>query len=413
SRELVTAVDIAYHFGGNNPQFLSIAKKQDKVVLNDSGLSVAIGIKNGLETPFIKRTINLLDGPDGKEGGIGILRMKDLELVFKYAAQGLSHGHYDKLSFSLFEKGNEILQDYGLARFVNIEQKGGGNYLKENNTWAKQTIAHNTLVQNETSHFQGKYEIGSKHHSELYFSDISNEDIQLISAKEENAYPGTKMHRTFAIIKDEDFEKPYILDMLKVESETNNQYDLPFYFMGQVLETNFKYNVPATLSPLGNSNGYQHLWLEGKGVPSLGNTKLSWLRNQKFYSLTMVANTKDELFFTRIGANDPDFNLRRDAALIVRRKDAGNTVFASIIESHGSYSPVSEFAVNANSNIAELRLVLDTDNFTAVEIANKQGDSKLFILSNMDPAMEHKHELEINNKVYNWIGPYYFGQIKE
>ena len=29
SRELVTAVDIAYHFGGRDPQLLSIAEKQD------------------------------------------------------------------------------------------------------------------------------------------------------------------------------------------------------------------------------------------------------------------------------------------------------------------------------------------------------------------------------------------------
>ena len=61
---------------------------------------------------------------------------------------------------------NEVVQDYGMGRFVNIEQKGGGNYLKENKTWAKQTIAHNTLVQNETSQFKGEYDIGSKHHSE-------------------------------------------------------------------------------------------------------------------------------------------------------------------------------------------------------------------------------------------------------
>lgn len=413
SRELVTAVDIAYHFGGNNPQLLSVAKKQDRVVLDDAGLSVALGLKNDKATPFIKNSINLLDGSDGKEGGVGILRKEDIELVFKYAAQGLSHGHYDKLSFSVYEKGDEVLQDYGLARFVNIEQKGGGNYLKENTTWAKQTIAHNTLVLNETSHFQGKYEIGSKHHSELYFSDISNEDVQLISAKEENAYPGMEMLRTFALIKDIDFEKPYILDILKVTSGANNQYDLPFYYMGQLMEVNFDYEVPATLSPLGNKNGYQHLWLEGKGKPKSQNTKLSWLGNQKFYSLTIATNLEDELIFSRIGANDPDFNLRRDAALIVRRKNTSNSVFASIIESHGSYSPVSEFAVNASSSITELKLVLDTNDFTAVEIESNKGNKKLFILSNVNPSKKHKHKLEINNKIYNWIGPYYFGQIKK
>ena len=54
SRELVTAVDIAYHFGGNNPELLSIAQKQDKIVLDDAGLSVAMGIKEGKAKPFVK-----------------------------------------------------------------------------------------------------------------------------------------------------------------------------------------------------------------------------------------------------------------------------------------------------------------------------------------------------------------------
>nr|WP_299073344.1 alginate lyase family protein [uncultured Allomuricauda sp.] len=413
SRELVTAVDIAYHFGGENAQLLSIAEKQDRVVLNDAGLSIAIGIKEGKSEPFLKKTVNLLDGSDGTEGGIGILRKNDMELVFKYAAQGLSHGHYDKLSFSVFEKGDEVLQDYGLARFVNIEQKGGGNYLKENTTWAKQTIAHNTLVQNETSHFQGKYEIGSKNHSVLHFFDASDKNLQLISAKEKNAYPGTELHRTFALITDSDYEKPYILDILKVSSETSNQYDLPFYFLGQVMEVNFDYEAPKTLGQIGAANGYQHLWLEGKGQPKSKNTKLSWLNNQKFYSLTVAANLQDELLFARIGANDPSFNLRRDPALIVRRKDISNTVFVSIIESHGSYSPVSEFAVNASSSVAALQVVIDTMDFTAVEIESEKGNTKLLIVSNVNTLKEQKHELEIENNIYNWTGPYYFGQLKK
>ena len=199
---------------------------------------------------------------------------EDLTLVFKYAAQGLSHGHYDKLSFSLYEKGDEVLQDYGLARFVNIEQKGGGNYLPENTTWAKQTIAHNTVTQNETSHFQGKYEIGSQHHSDLYFYDDTNSDVQVVSAMESNAYPGTEMKRTMAMIKNESFEKPFLLDIFKVSSDKKNQYDLPFYFMGQVMEVNFEYDTPSTLRALGKKNGYQHLYLEGRGRPASDNTQV-------------------------------------------------------------------------------------------------------------------------------------------
>ena len=125
SASLVTAVDLAYFYGNKDPQLLSIVEKQGQVLLQESGLAAAIGVRDGKAKPYLKGSVNLSDGINGKQGGIGVLRHgnEDLTLVFKYAAQGLSHGHYDKLSFSLYEKGEEVLQDYGLARFVNIEQK--------------------------------------------------------------------------------------------------------------------------------------------------------------------------------------------------------------------------------------------------------------------------------------------------
>ncbi len=413
SKELVTAVDITYHLGGNNPQLLSIAEKQGRVVLDDSGFSVAVGIRDGSAQPFIKESINLSDGSDGKQGGVAILRYgdEDLTLVFKYAAQGLSHGHYDKLSYSLFEKGEEVVQDYGLARFVNIEQKGGGNYLKENTTWAKQTIAHNTITQNESSHFGGEYEVGSQHHSVLHFFEASNDNIQVVSAREPNAYPGTEMLRTMAIIKDSSFEKAFVLDLMKVSSSTENQYDLPVYFMGQVMKTNFGYKSPQALSALGSDNGYQHLYLEGIGKPSAGFAQLLWMQNGKFYSLTSASNESDELLFTRLGANDPEFNLRRDAALIIRRKDAADTVFASVLEPHGSYSAVSESAVNSNSNISELKIAYDDEDYTAVSIEDLNGVTRLFILSNTEASVAEHHHLKIGDRAYDWTGPYHYTVI--
>nr|WP_072995328.1 alginate lyase family protein [Pseudozobellia thermophila] len=409
SRELVTAVDIAYHYGNHNPQLLSIAEEQGQVLLDDSGLAVALGIREGKSEAFQKKSINLGDGADGKQGGVAVLRYgnEDMTLVFKYAAQGLSHGHYDKLSYSLYEKGTEILQDYGLARFVNIEQKGGGNYLKENTTWAKQTIAHNTLVQNETSHFEGKYEVGSQHHSELYFFDASNPDVQVVGAKEQNAYPGTVMHRTLALIKADGFERPFVLDILKVTSNSANQYDLPFYFLGQVMQANFEYTVPESLEPLGSDNGYQHLWSEGQGWPKAESTQLSWLENGRFYTLTTATGKDDELHLVRIGAKDPEFNLRRDAGFILRRKDTRNTTFVSVVESHGSYSPVSEFSVNANSSVGKLETLVDTGEYTAIAIENaSNGEKLLFMMSNSDSKMDREHHLKIDERGYTWKGPF-------
>ena len=114
----------------------------------------AKGIKEGLKTVNTLKSVELKDGADGNQGAIGILRSKGLTLVMKYAKHGMGHGHFDRLGYMLFDKGKEVIQDYGAARWVNIEHKDGGGYLKENKTWAKQTIAHNTLVLNRESQFK-------------------------------------------------------------------------------------------------------------------------------------------------------------------------------------------------------------------------------------------------------------------
>ncbi|KJD33734.1 heparinase [Tamlana sedimentorum] len=401
---LVSAVDIAYQFGGKNPELLSIAEKQNKVTLDDAGLSVALGLKAREAKPFEKKSIELSDGPNGKQGAVGILRSNPLEVVFKYTSHGLSHGHFDKLSFAMFDNGDEVLQDYGLARYVNIEQKGGGNYLKENKTWAKQTIAHNTLVQNEKSHFSGKYGIGSKYHSNSYVFNVSNDSIQVASAKEENAYPGTKMHRTMAIIHDKSLGNPYVLDIMRVQSINSNQYDLPFYYLGQIMQTSFEYNKLSQPTILGGDYGYQHLYKEASAVANGDNITLNWLNKNKFYSITSETDASDQIILARIGANDPEYNLRNEPTLILRKTNAKNALFVSTIESHGTYSPVSELAINAYSNIENITTVYNATDYTAVKITLKNNTVKLFIISNENNDENQQHNLEVEDQLINWTG---------
>ena len=257
-------------------------------------------------------------------------------------------------------------------------------------------------------HFQGDYETASTKHSDLYVYDASKDDVQLVSAIETSAYPGTEMHRTMVMIKNQHFEKPFILDIMKIKSDSNNQYDLPFYYMGQMITANFEYDSPTSLGPLGNKNGYQHLYLEGKGKPSTNNTKFVWLTDGKFYTLTSTANKSDELLLTRIGANDPDFNLRREAAVTIRRKATGDTTFASVIEPHGSYSPVSELSLNSNSSIANLEVLFDDDLYTAISITDVKGNEQIFILSNVNASSTAEHKITINKQDYSWTGPYLY-----
>ena len=197
-----------------------------------------------------------------------------------------------------------------------------------------------------------------------------------------------------------------MLDILKVTANSSHQYDLPFYFHGQLIDTNFAFEKPATLEPMGEGNGYQHLYLERKGSPSDGTAKVTWLKAGRFYSLTSVAEPTDELMFTRIGANDPDFNLRRDAAFMLRRPDAGSTTFVSAVESHGSYSPVSELTLNARSGIAQLKLAHDSRDYSAVAVEATSGAWTMLLVA-ADPSASKRHRLRIDGRTYRWRGPYH------
>ncbi len=408
---VVSAVNIAYFVGDRDPGLLSIAEAQGQVLLDDAGFAVALAIRDGESQPFQKPSVNLSDGADGAQGGLAILRQDALTAVFKYTSQGLSHGHYDKLSYSVFERGAEVLQDYGMVRFVNIGQKGGGNYLPENTSWAKQTIAHNTLVRDEVSHFEGRYEIGSQHHSELHFFDANDPRIQVVSATESNAYPGTAMRRTLAVIQEDGFEKPLILDVLAVESDNVHQYDLPFHYMGQMISASFDYTMAETPSVLGADNGYQHLFLEAVGEAPSGSAQFSWLGEQGFHTITTTTGAADELLMVRSGANDADFNLRRDAALVLRRTGTDDTVFASVIESHGRYDAVAEFAANSNSSIEALMVDHADQNYTAISVTHLDGPTMRFIVANRSADADEAHRLEIDGTEYRWRGPYFYQRL--
>lgn len=411
SRELIAAVDIVYDNCGNEPQLLSVAQQQGEVTLDASGFAVARDIALGKAKSFGVNSVELTDGKNGDEGALGILRSAndadELTLVYKYTSQGLGHGHYDKLGYLLYNKSGEVIQDYGAARWVNIDQKGGGRYLKENKTWAKQTIAHNTLVVNEKSHFDNKFKVANEHHSEGYIFNINNKDFLFVSAKEINAYSGVEMHRSMALFEDEAFEKPIVIDVFRVSSNNENQYDLPLWFQGHLLNTNFDFQTENNLSPMGEKYGYQHLWKEAEGNSNDGNAQISWFNNGQFYTMTSVVDTTDALIFGRSGANDPKFNLRRDPCFIIRKKEQKDAVFVSIIEPHGNYSTVTETPNHPYGEMASANVLYNDENYTAVSWATKKGKSWILIISNNDNDENTIHRLSIDNKDYDWKGGFY------
>jgi hypothetical protein len=262
------------------------------------------------------------------------------------------------------------------------------------------------LIVNETSHFKGDFETGNKNHSNSYFFNATGNDLQIMSAKDTNAYPGLTMHRTMAIIEDKAFEKPLVVDVFRVQSEQENQYDLPYWFIGQVMNTDFEYSVPSTLSPLGKDFGYQHLWKTGEGKSGNKNVKLNWFTNERFYTITSVVSPDDQLLFAELGAKDPFFNLRRDQSFIIRKNRVKDAIYVSVIETKGHYDPVNEISANSFSNITDVDILVNNGQYTAVTFGNKTGEKWIMIVSNEDASSLLNHHFSISSRNFDWVGPF-------
>lgn len=413
TNELVTAFSIYSHVYGKNDGILMIAKKQGRVLLNKGGSEIAAAIATGKGIPayYPYESIEFRDGAKGDEGGVSLLRNgsgKNLTtLIYKYTSHGLSHGHFDKLNYNFYDKGNEILSDYGAVRFIGVEQKYGGRYLPETKGYAAQTIAHNTLVADESSHFEAKESTAENFHADKLFSSISNKAVQVVIAKADNAYKGIGMKRAVYMIQLPDGKK-LLADIFKVASEKEHQYDLPFHYNGYLIATNYPYrSFTDKQETLGKKNGYQYLWKEATAAVKDTLAQLTFLNGKTYYSISSLIQGDAEILFTRLGANDPNFNLRREPAMIIRKK-AGNALFVNITEVHGNFDPIGEFSTGAYAAVKNIRLLQQDNDYTIAEM--EIGNKKLVIAQhNNDMNSKQAH----NAAGYSWAGPvavYYDGK---
>jgi hypothetical protein len=370
SEELVYAVDLAYADIRSDPDLLDVAQQQGRVIISDAGLQVAKKITEGKARPFAYHSLWIRDGNDGDEGGLGILRAGDNKdqqcVLLKASAQGMGHGHFDRLNFLYYDHGTEIFADYGSARFLNIETKSGGDYLPENKSWAKQTVAHNTVVVDQVSHYEAELDRAEESHPDLIYFNGSN-NLQVVSAKQTNAYPGIEFTRTLAIVTIRELEKPLIIDVFNIKSNKEHQYDLPYWYQGHITYTPFNIQ-PNTkkIEPLGKDYGYQHIWLNATGNSSTANASITILENRRFYTTTFFADTSTQIQFVTVGANDPNFNLRNEKGFIISTK-AKDHVFVSLIESHGNTDPTAETTTGFKGKIQSLQWIANTDETSAFQ----------------------------------------------
>ncbi|HVK48518.1 MAG TPA: heparinase II/III family protein [Pseudobacter sp.] len=364
TEEMVYAVDIAYSDMQAGDDLLDIAQQQDRVIISDAGLTVAKAIAAGKTKPFAYKPQWINDGADGKGGGIGILRSgsnsNQLCVVMKAGTQGMGHGHFDRLNLLVYDNNGEVFSDYGAVRFLNVETKNGGNYTKENDTWGKQTVAHNTIVVDEKSHFNNDEKVGEEHTPSLVNFTVNNR-YQVVSAEEKNAYRGTDLWRTAILFTPDEEEQTILIDIFAVNSQQPHQYDLPFWYQGHITDLGFTAEMNKKQLPaLGNSDGYQHIWLNGNGIPGKGKPYITVLNNRKFYTTSFVTDTATRVKLVTLGADDPNLNLRNEKAFILTQPAATNHTFISITEPHGKNNTIAEVTTGAKAQVKDLKLISAT-----------------------------------------------------
>ncbi len=407
TRELVHGVAIAYDLTGDKG-LLSVAQAQGRFMLTPESRKVSRDLAAGKAEPFDYNTMRLGDGVDGTEGALDILRASkdpnDLVVVAKNTSQGLGHGHFDKMGILVYDQGKEVFPDYGAARFLNIEAKYGGHYLAENNKYAKQTIAHSALVVDETSHFNGDVRVGNKN-APILGPFVNDSDLKITTASIETAYDDVAFDRTVAIIKDKAFENPVIIDLVEAHSEGIHQYDLPFHYNGQLIDTNFELAAYAdTRSPLGYKNGYEYLWKVAASKAVEGLSQVTFLLDSRFYSVTSSVPKNTEVIFTETGANDPNFNLRREPGFILRSRKADGVSYASVIEPHGEYNGTVEYTLESYSRVKSVKH-FENGGDELILVETKAGEVVgLGISGDADKANEHS--IDALGKTYSWNGPY-------
>jgi hypothetical protein len=155
------------------------------------------------------------------------------------------------------------------------------------------------------------------------------------------------------------------------------------------------------ITALGKKNGYQHLWLTGKATPAEGLAKITWLNdNGRFYTQTAIVDGKTEALFTRIGANDPNFNLRNESGFIYRKKAAKSHRFVSVLEPHGEYNPSKEFTLSAKSTVSDLRFSLD-NNVNVIKVELSSGHRYLLAINTGD-LVEKNSETNFSYQQVNY-----------
>lgn len=350
-------------------------------------------------------SIELNEGPNGDRGAQGFLRTHaqdgDItQVIMGYGQHGLSHGHFDALGITLFNRGAEVLNEYGYGRWVNIETKFGGRYLPENKSYCRQTIAHNAVVVDQKTQNGADIEKADSVHGISHFFCGSG-DVQAMSAFANDHYPDVGMQRTVLTLNLPQFTTPVLIDLFRLKSTSSHQYDYALQYKGQICTTTLDCKQKNNWAQLGDSNGYQHLLRTADAVVNEP-FRISWLQGERFNTWLSSAS-QGELILAQVGANDPSFNLRHETSMILRQQ--GDThLFASAFETHGVFIESIERCYGSAGILQSISVIGHNDDASVVSLKGEGVDLIIMVSNRNDVTEQTQTEVTFNGQTFAWRG---------
>lgn len=409
--EVVLANALTYQRYGADDDLLGVTRFQGRVILSGAGLTLARDYAALSQEPSMNwSSVEFRDGHDGLRGGLGILRAGSGEeqsmLLMKYGVHGGGHGHFDKLHFIFYDQGRQVIRDYGFGRWINIEPKFGGRYLPENDSYAMQTVAHNTVaVDGQTQNLFNEDDAEATY-GQRHFFDATDASVQIMSARADTYYEGVDMQRTMLLVEDDQLQYPMVVDLYSLISGDEHTYDFPLHFSGQNITSNLAFETSTDqLRPMGLDHGYQHIW-QTASANSDSTIRFTWLDGHRYYSAITSAHPDTEVLLGRTGANDPNFNLISDPVMIIRRQ-ASNHLFASVIQPHGYFNEARERSDQARPSITDVTVVGHSAEASVIEISGQNGLHWRIMVANGPADAAASHSITLGEQVYTWTGTHH------
>jgi len=330
---------------------------------------------------YTNESINL------KGNGLAILRSgqqnKRKYLYLDYGIVGGEHGHPDRLQIGYYANNKNWIVDPLNESYFNPNLQ----------TWFRQTIAHNTIVIDETT------QAWANGNEKFYASDSL---FQVISGYSKEIYPGSNIERTLTQVDE------YFIDIVEVKNNFKRIIDYPIHSFGilNVEGCELEKAPLDTFGPIPGIPGYDQLTDIYKGISSKPVNFI--FSDDSYMKVFSLINEETEIFKC---INPPIGGFykqmikeQKPQPMFMLRRNSNHTKFINLFHVYEDKPEITDissneditFTITANSFIDTLLIDSKNSQFSIIRYDN--NDSFRFAVGFNTNRIEKKHAMSITSE---------------